>query len=251
VTKILRLLGVIENDATGFPLAASGGGEDVLKPFLDTFRDFRSEVRGIMRGNKDSKEAATMVLNECDKVRDEALPKLGVRLEDMSDGTTRWKLDDPAVLMREIEGKKAAAEAAQLEKKAKEVERAVKKLSDVRAASVPPSELFKGSEEYGTFGEDGIPLTLKSGEEVNKSQSKKLKKVRDFYFITCLYIFFYNITRNFSFLLVQFIYIYMSALYIYICSNKRNKRKIMRSFWLRLQQLTWTAQASSTSTLRR
>jgi cysteinyl-tRNA synthetase len=179
VTKILRLLGVIENDATGFPLQASSGGEEALKPFLDTFRDFRQEVRGLMRGCKDIKEGASKVLAECDKVRDEALPKLGVRLEDLSDGTTRWKLDDPQVLMREIEGRKAAAAQAQLEKKAKDRERAAKKLADITAASIPPSQLFQNQPEFGSLTADGLPATLKNGDAVNKSQAKKYKKQQD------------------------------------------------------------------------
>jgi hypothetical protein len=37
------------------------------------------------------------VLAACDAVRDVSLPKLGVRLEDLSGGGSRWKLDDPQV----------------------------------------------------------------------------------------------------------------------------------------------------------
>eukprot|EP00615_Pteridomonas_danica_P006089 CAMPEP_0114338302 /NCGR_PEP_ID=MMETSP0101-20121206/6947_1 /TAXON_ID=38822 ORGANISM="Pteridomonas danica, Strain PT" /NCGR_SAMPLE_ID=MMETSP0101 /ASSEMBLY_ACC=CAM_ASM_000211 /LENGTH=702 /DNA_ID=CAMNT_0001470841 /DNA_START=387 /DNA_END=2495 /DNA_ORIENTATION=+ len=179
VTKILRLFGMIDNDAMGFPLAASSGGEDVLKPFLDTFRDFRQEVRSVMRGCKDIKQGSSAVMAECDKVRDEALPKLGVRLEDLSDGTTRWKLDDPQVLISEIEGRKAAAAAAQAEKRVKELERAVKKLADMTAASVPPSMVFEGNSEFGSLSADGLPVTMKNGDAVNKSQAKKYKKQQD------------------------------------------------------------------------
>jgi hypothetical protein len=47
-------------------------------------------------------ELAAGVLASCDRVRDEQLPPLGVRLEDMADGDVRWKLDNPAILMREV-----------------------------------------------------------------------------------------------------------------------------------------------------
>lgn len=54
VTKILRVLGVVEGgDELGFPLQGVGegsaGAEDLLRPYLDTFRDFRTEARATHR----------------------------------------------------------------------------------------------------------------------------------------------------------------------------------------------------------
>jgi len=46
---------------------------------------------------KASDPAAAEVLAACDRVRDVSLPPLGVRLEDLSGGGSRWKLDDPQV----------------------------------------------------------------------------------------------------------------------------------------------------------
>ena len=44
-------------------------------------------------------EGANLYLQLCDKVRDDVLPALGVRLEDRTDGSFLWKLDDPEVTM--------------------------------------------------------------------------------------------------------------------------------------------------------
>lgn len=48
---------------------------------------------------KASDPAAAEVLAACDRVRDVSLPPLGVRLEDLSGGGSRWKLDDPQVMI--------------------------------------------------------------------------------------------------------------------------------------------------------
>ena len=101
VTTILRVLGVASGQhKIGFGLEESEGGGDkeaTLAPYLDTLNTFRTAVREAARGNsKDPKAMASQVLGACDAVRDEQLPKLGVRLEDRPEGA-RWKLDDPAV----------------------------------------------------------------------------------------------------------------------------------------------------------
>jgi hypothetical protein len=47
------------------------------------------------------------LLELCDSIRDDALPPLGIRLvDDMKTGECSWKLDDPALLMKEIEQKR-------------------------------------------------------------------------------------------------------------------------------------------------
>ena len=50
-------------------------------PFLSALSDFRDAVR------KDARELkATPILVHCDRVRDDVLPELGVRLEDKDEG---------------------------------------------------------------------------------------------------------------------------------------------------------------------
>jgi len=215
VTKVLRVLGVVEGaDDLGFPLTGLGGGasgggeggggqEELLAPFLDAFRDFRHEVRSLMRGAQQGAAASAknknkegggeggggeeqalvatgLALAACDTVRDHVLPRLGVKLEDVSAGvgagpgdggsggaaassaaSSRWKLDDPAVLVREIEEKLEKEAAARAEKAAKQLSAAKKKLGDATDASADPKTLFSGgarAKEFSAFGEaDGVP----------------------------------------------------------------------------------------------
>lgn len=79
----------------------------------------------------------TNILQECDRLRDEILPKLGVRFED-STGHTSVKLVDPEVLLREIEQKKAIDEAKQAEKERKQREREKRDRQKELAKNIPP-----------------------------------------------------------------------------------------------------------------
>ena len=63
--------------------------------------------------------------------------QLGVRLEDTS-GATRWKLDDPAVLLAEIAAKREAAAAKIAQKKAKAIKRLQASIAEVRALRFSP-----------------------------------------------------------------------------------------------------------------
>ena len=125
--KTLKMLGMVP-DELGFSSSLTGGAstEETLRPYLDALRDFRHEVRTTMRAGGDK----GAVLGACDNVRDEVLPSLGVWLEDLSDPpSSRWKLEDPKVLLKEIEEKKQAEAEAKAAKKGKEIEKARKKLA--------------------------------------------------------------------------------------------------------------------------
>lgn len=51
--------------------------EDIAMPYLNALADFRDVVRKEARESKQ-----TNILKECDRLRDDTLPELGVRLED-------------------------------------------------------------------------------------------------------------------------------------------------------------------------
>ena len=51
--------------------------EETVMPYLNAMADFRDNVRRAARELK-----ATEILQECDRLRDDVLPDLGVRLED-------------------------------------------------------------------------------------------------------------------------------------------------------------------------
>jgi len=175
VTRILSVLGVCEQgDGVGFGEAGDGGSrEETLGPYLDALVQFRDQVRTLAResGNKE-------MLELCDKVRDDSLPPLGVRIDDAAGGAL-WKLYDPKELQlemqREREEREAKAEAARLKKE----EAARKQAEKERLAAVPPANLFKQGEYeglYSKFDDAGVPTHDKEGEELTKSARKKLDK---------------------------------------------------------------------------
>merc|ERR1712029_129701 len=156
MTKIFNILGL------------NAKPEEIVMPYLTAFADFRDKVR---------KEAitikATNILKECDVLRNDVLPGLGVRLEDKDDHTV-IKLVDKNELLKEREEKRLAEE----KKKAKIEE--MKRQNEAKEAKkkIPPSEMFKSeTDKYSKFDDKGMPTHDAKGEELPKSQLKKLQKV--------------------------------------------------------------------------
>lgn len=80
---------------TSSSFSASADFEDRVMPYLEVLSQFRESVRAVAR-----KEKAYTILKECDRLRDELLPEVGVRLEDKADRTV-LKLVDRETLLRE------------------------------------------------------------------------------------------------------------------------------------------------------
>jgi len=177
VTDVLRVFGLADDGASiGF--APEGGGgpsrEETLAPVLDALLSFRSRVRDRARENN-----AKGVLEACDAFRDEALPPLGIRLEDKPTNSV-WKLDDPLLLLKEKQAKSLEKERKRLEKLAMEEEKAKKELSN----GMPPGEFVRTlmsddgkTPKYSSYDDvTGMPTHWHDGEKLNKSQEKKSKK---------------------------------------------------------------------------
>ena len=86
--------------------ASSGKNQDssTQDGILDAFVGFRDTVRDIARAEK-----VKALFGACDAVRDEALPPLGVRVEDGSGTASRWRYQNPQEIMQEIQAKKDSA----------------------------------------------------------------------------------------------------------------------------------------------
>lgn len=101
VTRLLRVFGVAEQDELGLPLTDEGGGsrEMHVTPFAEALVRLRDELRQHAKQAKDGR-----LLALCDEMRDATLVKLGVRVEDPTGGEaeSKWRLDEPAVLQREL-----------------------------------------------------------------------------------------------------------------------------------------------------
>lgn len=176
MTRLLRMFGAIETPAElGFACTSSSAGGDIdtlLQPYLECLRNFRGAVRTAAQQVK-----AVPVLDECDRLRDDILPELGVRLEDQgNDQPAIIKLADKDCLLREREqrqrieaDKRAAAEVRQRQAE----EAAAKKGALLK---IKPNDLFRSeadaASKYSKYDDNGIPTHDAAGEEL----SKKLRR---------------------------------------------------------------------------
>jgi cysteinyl-tRNA synthetase len=177
VTKILRIFGVVQgNDVIGFAESGGDGGtkEDIVAPFVDAFVDFREKVRGAAKSKSNPGE----FLKHCDDIRDETLANLGIRVEDSAE-TSVWKMDDPEVIRKEVEEKRQRAAEAAAKKKQGQITRLETDVQKANSAKVVVTEMFKvgaNAEKWGSYDDDGKPLTTKAGEALSKSQQKSIAK---------------------------------------------------------------------------
>lgn len=90
------------------------------------------------------------------------------------------KLVSPSELIKAREEKRALSEAKAAKKQAQIEAERQKRLQKVEKGRVPPSEMFKPPNvpqgTYGSWNEDGIPLTDGDGKELSKNQAKKVQK---------------------------------------------------------------------------
>ena len=188
ITYMFKVFGLVVGQELGFPLydesssSANGNNngannnnnnskEEVLTPVLDAMTIFRKEIRqAAMRGD------TSAVLAIADKLRDDVLPELGIRLEDKGSGaetTSVWKLDDPEVLRKE----KALKEAARIAKEQQREEAARKAAEREEKAKISPKEMFLHMTDlYSAFDEIGLPTHDKEGQPLAKAAIKKLQK---------------------------------------------------------------------------
>ncbi|KAK2720875.1 hypothetical protein QYM36_004679 [Artemia franciscana] len=153
ITHMFQVFGVIPKDESiGFPTETSSAtSEEQLYPYLKAFAQFREEVRKSAKeiGNHD-------LLNVCDKVRDEILPELGVRLEDKESGKFIIKIESPETLIKERDVKRAEEEKKRQEKERKKAEAAAKEAEKAALQAIPPGDLFRNeTDKYSQFDDQG------------------------------------------------------------------------------------------------
>jgi len=115
-----------------------------------------------------------------DRIRDEDLTNLGVYLDDRPDGQASLiKFVPKAELLAQREEKAAKEQEKAAQKEAARLARG--KLEEEKEekrekAKISPMDMFRGDERFGEWDEEGMPVKMKNGEEVLKSQLKKLRK---------------------------------------------------------------------------
>lgn len=186
VTRILSVFGLAPGpgDVLGLPAEGASGavGMDGAAGVLDAFCGFRDEVRRLARAAAPAKE----LLAASDAVRDGAMVDLGIRLEDLPDGGSIWKPDDPAALRAERAQKQRAAVEARAKKvraKAEATRRDLEKFEKL-AALPSPQDVLK--EKYAAFDPvSGDPTQDASGAALEgkaldkaRKEMEKARKVR-------------------------------------------------------------------------
>ncbi|XP_062563405.1 cysteine--tRNA ligase, cytoplasmic [Armigeres subalbatus] len=179
ITDLLHIFGAINGPrgGIGFPVGGSAGNgdlEETVMPYLTTLSDFRTAVREQARTLK-----ATDILQLCDRIRDDILPNLGVRLEDREGNASALKLVDREVLLKEREAKRAEEARKVAEKERKKAEAAAAQLAKDAQRKINPVDMFRGeADKYSAFDERGLPTHDAEGKEISKGQQKKLQKLQ-------------------------------------------------------------------------
>jgi len=167
IIRILKCMGIVEEDVFGYSSTnEEDKSENMVAPFVQAAVEFRDQVKQLAGKDK------MLLIQECDKLRDETLAKLGIRLEDTGMATPSvWMKDDPEELMKSIADKKQAKEKAKKEKEEK------KALED-KKKSCPPNEYYPTfeSDKFSKFDESGVPTHDNAGKELPKEITNGLKK---------------------------------------------------------------------------
>ena len=129
--------------------------------------EFRGEIKDTCIIDKDIKKVLTI----CDKMRDEILPNLGVRIEDKGKGEKSvWKFFDKEEYLKEKEKEKELKENKKKQKEAEAKERELK-------LSLTAKEYYAmQTDKYSEFDNEGVPTKNAKGNELSKEQYNKLKK---------------------------------------------------------------------------
>ncbi|KAJ5070419.1 cysteine--tRNA ligase cytoplasmic [Anaeramoeba ignava] len=164
ITKIFAVFGITSSDDIGFIQQQ----QELISPIMNIFCSFRDEIRSKIR----SKNFNTL-LDVCDKVRDDDLPLVGIRLEDRTDQPSVWKFDDKDVLQKERE-QKLKMKKMKEENKQKQLQ---KQRERIMKGKLKPQEMFLHlTDKYLKFDESGFPILDINGNPLSKKQIKNLQK---------------------------------------------------------------------------
>ena len=183
VTFILRIFGVIQtNDSFGFKdideFVIENSKEKVISPYVETMIAFRSQIRNAALSfhNKNDPIIET-ILSACDKLRDDALIRIGVRLSDISTDS-KWSLDDPQILYNEYKDRLKREHEILKAKNLNKLEALYKEIWKTSDAMIEPKDLFQ-NKSYSDWTIEGLPTKLANGDELSKAQMKNNKKKFD------------------------------------------------------------------------
>lgn len=121
-------------------------------PYLEILANFRQKVRNCAKILK-----ANDILQECDILRDDILPNVGVRLEDSNeeDCKSKVKLVNREELLKEKEIKKKLELEKNLEKEKKKAEAAATAAAKEAQKKISPNDMFRlEKDKYSQFDDE-------------------------------------------------------------------------------------------------
>ncbi|KAK4096077.1 hypothetical protein N658DRAFT_436872 [Parathielavia hyrcaniae] len=148
--------------------------EKLAMPYLRGASRLRDELRAVVATLQPDAKQAVLALS--DRIRDYDLTDLGVQLDDQVDKPSLVKFVPAAKLIAAREEK--AALLAEKARQKEEARKAREKAEEEKwaKAKVAPLDMFKGDAKYQEWDAEGLPTKLADGNEVPKSQVKKLRK---------------------------------------------------------------------------
>ena len=172
ISDILKCLGLVYNTEfiDYFKLNENMGNkttEEILSPLINILTNFRDEIKNTCILEKDTKKVLTL----CDKLRDDVLPNLGIRIEDKGKGEKSiWKFFDKEEYLKE---KKKEKELKENKKKQKEQEA---NENELRLSKSAKEYFASQTDKYSDFDENGVPIKNAKGEALSQEKYNKLKK---------------------------------------------------------------------------
>ncbi|XP_026191670.1 cysteine--tRNA ligase, cytoplasmic [Cyclospora cayetanensis] len=199
VMYILRVFGIVTGSDEGLDYEAQSESNAAVEALMQCVGEFREKVRCAstsgLRGSSPKKDVSEgnsgeaslpdhaavfrELLGLCDKLRDKALPEIGIVLQDRPDGTFTFRVSTKEEVAKELRLKKEEEQKREAAKQEEQRRLAEAQAKKEREGSIPPSEYFRTlhGEQYGSYDDEGLPLTLKDGTELSKSQRKNLSKL--------------------------------------------------------------------------
>ena len=163
----------LANEITVQPsIPEAGAAAESSQPYNQVLQQFRTEVKTLAAHQAPAKDLLAL----CDQLRDTHLWNLGIYLEDRTSPQPALvrPLDKLLVQAREERESVIAEKAnAKSKREAREAE-AERELHEL--AKVDPLVMFRTSDEFSEWDENGIPTVDAAGNAVSKNRRKKLIK---------------------------------------------------------------------------
>ena len=141
--------------------------EEAIAPYINVLINFRDEIKTICILEKDPKK----VLSICDKLRDEILPNLGIKIEDKGKKEKSiWKFFDKEQYLIEKEKENELKENRRKQKEFEEKE------NELRLSQSAKEYFASQIDKYSEFDEFGVPIKNEKGEMLSQEKYNKLKK---------------------------------------------------------------------------